>query len=650
MNEAHGGFSTTTNRNNNNQVDGNDNDDASSTSKKKDVASMYTPPRPQIPAIWAKFLHRLERIEALEKRVNAHASRSRRRIQSVLDQVPSHRKSHLRLFVTHRHDRMTGVWTLCIEGRLLVGNKDHDNAASVDSMGVLSVREQRDEAKEGTGGSGGEEVAKASTTDASTAASASLPAISDRTSDRNQYKMGEREEDPIEPLIFTHFFDKLEVDFRTVYLPKVPPAEAPSPSSSVKKSRSTKRKAVQVGPPAFVNPNDLRASPPTKLVWTKDASATDDSCAFFVKYNNHFSERPPPPNMRFHSISADIRLFPTRPESTLTDTDADAEPVYRVSTSLSRRFFPRHSNEGGTVRQSRSSPISSPATKKKKLDPDSMDDDSSGGDQGAENDDENDVRVENEIHVPALLTYNEIVMAMFQYVQDNKLYDPADKSLVVCDEVLTDVLQTESFNFSQLQNILIGKNLITRVEVDEEPVVLTYVMNEKTTSPQTPTGYSEVGDHALSTRNAFLVPEDPDHHPTVLSFDMDVAFPSLFSYRSREFLRRVKKREFEYTSSRTKARYLLVASKGSEEVIKTKIEQCISGQGYVEENIPVFLALAKAAAANSEAQIAAQIDSRTCDLVSRLDENSRQAATAWDAVDALHQVMDLETMACNEEC
>ena len=169
------------------------------------------------------------------------------------------------------------------------------------------------------------------------------------------------------------------------------------------------------------------------------------------------------------------------------------------------------------------------------------------------------------------------------------------------------------------------------VQRDEEPTVLTYIMNEKTTSPQQPPG---------TTSEEMM--EEEGHQHQVLSFDMDVAVPILFHYRSRELLRRIKRREFEYTSSRTKARYLLVASRGDEDIVKAKLEQVVSGHGYSVENIPVFLALAKAAPPNSEARNAAQIDAKTCALVGRVDECTRRAQSAWDLVEACSDLITKE--------
>lgn len=215
-------------------------------------------------------------------------------------------------------------------------------------------------------------------------------------------------------------------------------------------------------------------------------------------------------------------------------------------------------------------------------------------------------------------------MALYRYIVDKNLQDANDKSLIVFDKVLSNLLECESMNFSDLQQALLTKNLVVPVGPDDEPIVLTYVMKKETTSPQQP----------LSTLEKKDAEEQVGHHNQVLSFDTDVAVPSYFHYRSRELMRKIKRREYEYTSSRTKARYLLVASKGNEDIIKSKIEQVISGQGFAAENIPIFLALARAAPPNSEARAAAQIDAKTCALVERLEECSRKAEAAWDLVDA----------------
>jgi hypothetical protein len=627
----------------------------------------------RVPEIWSNFFQRMEKIDILEMRVNEHVSRSRRRIHNLLEQLPSHRRTHLRMFVSHFFDKFKGIWTISIEGKLLVGNLDYTNAMKVETEGVMSVRGASGEKEE----EDGKKNSNLSIASSDNTKSTGTDTAATTTPDRN-YRVGEKEEDPIEPPVFTHCFDKLVVTFRTVYQPRVAPLMNSLPQSFAKKSRTNKRKSGQQvqDEPVPVNPKHLKASDPTKLIWNKND--TPDSHAFNVKYNNHFSERPPPPNMKFHSIVAKIELYPSRPGVGESRTqyqnphDVNDEPLYQIAHPiLAKQFSPKHviekekSEDESQTKDEDDNPETNPIN--------ATDSNPHQGGPSLTKDDDP-IPLENDIRVPSFLTYNEISMSIFQYIQDNKLHDPADRSLIVCDKLLTEIFDVESMNFGSLKQLLIGKKLIRRVgapsteehfasflspqkfnsgnpkhEEPVMPVILTYVMNEHTTSTHVPTGFEEqpektdelTGDSAALAKRkaAYSFPEDLDHNPTVCSFDMDVSLPSFFNYRARELLRRVKKREFEYTTCRTKARYLLVASKGNEDMIKTRIDRAISGQGYEVENIPVFLALAKAAHPHSEARAAAQIDARTCDIIGRVEEASHSVEASWEAVDALRHVM-----------
>jgi hypothetical protein len=256
------------------------------------------------------------------------------------------------------------------------------------------------------------------------------------------------------------------------------------------------------------------------------------------------------------------------------------------------------------------------------------------------------IPLENDIQVPALLTMKEITSAIYTYIHSKGLQDINDKSVINFDKTLQSLFERETINFAELQQTLFAKNLVAAVGLDQEPVILTYIMKREGVSQQQPAGTITVSSKSAAEKSAntpaatMVTPHgskpapDITITPTVLSFDMDVAGPSLFHSRTRELLHKIKKREFEYTSSRTRARYLLVASRGNEDVVKTKIEQVVAGQGYAAENIPIFLALAKAAPADSEARVAAQIDAQTCAIVERLEECNGQAEAAWDMVDA----------------
>lgn len=617
--------------------------------------------------IWSYFLNQLDRIDDLERRVTEHTRRARRRIANGLDQrqlQPSHRRSHARLFVTHQFDKLSGIWTLVIDGKLLIGNLDHANAALVDTQGVLSQR-LRHRTATSDGSAGDADTAAASKNDDEKVESTTLTpaaAAAKAAAIRHQQSI-EQEPTTVEPLLFTHLFEKLEVTFRTIYQPKTTTVTAPPPP---KKSRSNKRKFTggPHDPLDDVNPKDLRASEPVKLEWYRDDpespgnKTTTDAHAFFVKYNNHFSERPPPPNMKFYSIVADIKLYPSCPPA-----DDDTEALFQVSKTLAGQFFPYHSTEGGTQRGVDDAEGELPG-EAMSIDPHQQGTQPGLG-SGAT---AKPIPLENSIHVPALLTYSEIALALFQYIQDHKLHDPSDKSYIQCDKVLQDIFEVESMSFSQLKQLLLQKSLITRVQKGEEPVILTYIMTEQSTSKQMPADFEEMtpsiepktstptdpgaaggGSGATagslrSKRSAETSNQEPEGTPTVISFDMDVAIPSLYNVRGRDFLRRAKCRELDYTTSRAKARHLLVSGKANDEAVKIKMEQCVSGKGYTDsDNVPVFLALAKVAPPNSEARAAAQIDARACDLVARIEESGRLASTAWQAVDAAKAALTMKT-------
>jgi SWIB/MDM2 domain len=516
-------------------------------------------PRSRIPEIWANFYRRLEQIEQLENKVDEHVKSFRRRVGCILDQTPSYRRSHLRLFVTHKCE--PAAWTLVIEGKLLVGLLDHANALKVDKEGPF-VRGEKEDPKN-----------KPRAHDV-------LPTVQEAGDGKDRVKVrsvGDIEEDPVEPTLFTHTFDKLEVSFQTVWQPETAP-QSFSGLTPPKKSR--KRRSETPPPMPSVSAKYLRSSRPTTIGWTKDQSG--DAHAFHLQY----TPQDAPDSLKMHSVVATIALYPTL-----------GQTLYRPSPALAEKFFPKHSTG-----------LDPRAVKRRRMA------------EGAEEDNST-VPLENDIYVPSNLTMNEIVQCLLIYITDKNLRDEADKSLILCDKVLATLLECDSLNFGDLQATLLAKNLVTLVQAEDDPILLTYIMKSNTSSQQ---------DISPQATNVDL-PEG--HVQQVLSFDMDVIIPSFFHWRAREIMRRYKRREFEYTSSRTKGRYALVASRGNEDLIKTKIGECISGQGYLEENAPIFLALAKSAPANSEARGAAQIDAKTCSLIGRLDECTKHAQAAWDLVE-----------------
>ena len=338
-------------------------------------------PKSQLPQIWSYFLQKLDRIDELERRVVERTRKSRRRILNGLEQRQvwqKYRRSHVRLFVTHHFQRKTGIWTLVLEGKLLIGNLDHQNANLVDTKGVMTQRtstsssssqeeSSNDENNNKNGDDGPPASKKAKTEDgdkegAEKSSSETLTPYTVAANEAMARHSQSIEEEPtnIEPLLFTHMFEKFEVTFRTIYQPRTA-ANTPEEPKKVlsKKERKKQKLNKMMGMQDGVDPKDLRASEPIKVEWfrsgqpppppkdeTKEESdpkttsltnnqpKTPDAHSFFVKYNNHFSERPPPPNMKFFSVVADIKLYPKRPSP-----DDDTEAFYQVSKMLAEKFF-----------------------------------------------------------------------------------------------------------------------------------------------------------------------------------------------------------------------------------------------------------------------------------------------------------------------
>jgi hypothetical protein len=517
-------------------------------------------PLSRLTEIFDGFHNQICRIDDLERRIDERAVRSRRRVANLLDHSKPYRNSHLRLFVTHQHapplpvdpeqppqPKKHPLWTMHIEGKLLIDHLDHAGAAAFD-------------AKTGY-----------------------TPPTDDL--DRSR---GEKEEEEVQAIQFTHFFDKVAVQFYTVYQPKqkavAPKKKTPAKKSSRRGSKDTAKSPVPVVEDREVDPRLLTTSEKTELICSK-AMMTEDALAFAFQY----PEAPPTvPGKLVHSVVASIQLFPA---------DVNADPMYQASPELASALFPSYGPE----------PKSADKFKKRKAD-----DMSDGTVDEA-------VALENEIAIPQGLTMKEITVAFFTYIQDRMLCDEADKSVVVCDKLLEKLFETERFPFSQLRELLFARNLVR--EISTEPLRLTYIMKEDAASPD------------LSNPDRTMPSED--NPPGLLQLDTDVAVPALFPYRTRELLRRIKRRELEYTSSRTKARYMLMSRRAKdEEAVKLKIDQVVSGRQLGENMQPVMAALSKSAPPNTEARTASHLDVRMSYLLGRLREHHQAALAARELAEA----------------
>ncbi|KAL7562972.1 hypothetical protein ACA910_018611 [Epithemia clementina (nom. ined.)] len=576
----------------------------------------------------------ISRIDELERKVDERCIRLRRRTCNILDSslTAPYRLSHLRCFATHayypngisndeahqadasitagdssktdekstadaaaaasilttgRPENSNNTWVLRLEGKLLIGHLDHASAKAHDQkVGYVAPADDLDRSK------------------------------------------GEKEEDEVIPFQFTHFFERVEVEFQTTYSPRPHPmAKKKSPPASKKRrtgnscssSTSTKQSLLEEN---FVDPKLLVVSPTTTLVWTQTTAATADAHAF----DYHYDSPPPVEKFRYqiHSVVARVQLFSNQQQA------ANKDPLYELSPSLAKELFPMHAvavaaesaeshANNTTTTAGTASNSNNDLSKKRKAEDGSPGAFSS---PGKSNSSSVVPPVENEVHIPDGLTMRQIAMAFFTYIHDHQLCDESDRGTIICDERLQNLFQLERFNFSGLQQLLLSNNLVK--PMSGNPVKLTYIMKEDTATTYCPP------PPPLGSKG-----DDDVFEPLQFQFDMDVMVPSLFPFRSREILRRMKRRELEYTSSRTKARYLLMARRAKEEEdVKMMIDQVVSGHQLGSEYIPIFTALAKAAPPHTEARRAAQCDAKVSFLMAKIQEHVAAATNAWKNVAA----------------
>ena len=124
--------------------------------------------------------------------------------------------------------------------------------------------------------------------------------------------------------------------------------------------------------------------------------------------------------------------------------------------------------------------------------------------------------------------------------------------------------------------------------------------------------------------------------PNLLSCDIDIDVPHLFHSRTRDILRRIKIREYDYASGRTKALRSVQLSRVNENDAKQLLEDVVKGKSLTKDHIPVCLALAREAQEGGESRVRSHIDARLCMLMERLEYHTKNAHACWDFVDACY--------------
>lgn len=597
----------------------------------------------QLEAIWKAHLDQYCRLDDLEKRIDERSIRLRRRVTNLLDTAPTHRLSHLRLFVSH-HTRSeasnalvsahtvaavpgTKKWTLSVEGKLLIGHLDHESAQAFDDRLKKKFQKRNN-------------------------LSATHPSMLLATSETTSTTVPTEEEEPVKPIQFTHFFDKMVAQFQSVYQPiesataakaaesagdvaSTPKATTPKGGGgNKKKSRSAKRQktaaaAAEAEEQDILEQRFLIYTDPKEFIWNKTVTTisnapgkpagitttttTQDAHAFFV----HYDSPPAGQGMKLFGAIATVQLYPSR----------GPDQRYKPSKDFAKAFFPKHYSDTSppilpttSIAQARKADAEGAegegdtTTPKKKRSIPTVPAHQTGPNA-----------LENEIHVPTSLTMKEILTSLFTYVQDNGLTSEEDPTLIQNDKKLEQLFQCESMRFQEIKTLLTQKKLIMLLP-KPAPIVLKYVMKVQADE------------------------EDDDKEesaPMTMDLHNDVYVPNLFPNRVRECLRRIKRREMDYTSQRTKGRYLLMASRAKDEsVVKTKIEEAICGESIGEW--PVLVCLAKAAPPHSEARIAAELDARIAYLLTEVERSQRAANDAWELVELCRNAASAEELRSSE--
>ena len=157
---------------------------------------------------------------------------------------------------------------------------------------------------------------------------------------------------------------------------------------------------------------------------------------------------------------------------------------------------------------------------------------------------------------------------------------------------------------------------------------------EKTNHDTTSSGRRRASTSVEKSASAEEEEEEAAPMQTMLSCDIDIDVPNLFHNRSKDVLRRIKNREFEYTSARTKAFRSLLATNVHEETARHVLGDAARGRGYASYHKKAWMALAQGSHEGGEAQNAAMIDLRTTSLVEKLEEKCSMARGFASAVQA----------------
>lgn len=520
-------------------------------------------------------------------------------------------------------------WTLVIEGGLLIKHLDHVSAKEVDRRlenGLPILGCMQDDTDDDKGQKGGEALKR----------ELWPGGVAER-----------QDEKVIDPLLFTHLFDKIEVEM-----------------SIVKKAKKT-----EVAPP----------STKKTFTWERSKANTPDTNTFFIVHDEEHEFKPMggkvfKSEFNVDHIDAKIKLYrrmgdednfiPTPnmcelffPPFIGLKSEGDMKSKDKSKKSKKRKLTLSVSGSSLDNKSSSAAAANNSTQSSSWMDPSSSSSmlPNNAGAAAAATTDNNvvatgiaaigetppQVKLEEKEGVPNTITMDEAVAAVFFYVRTRGLQDPHDASIINNDEQLSKLFGCNRMLLSAVRPLLIQKGLLVKVEPCTHPVIFNYAMtpdgkepltSKKTdVAPEKPTvdDAKSGGRRRTSTveKSASAEEEEEEEAPmqTMLSCDMDVHVPNLYHNRSKDVLRRIKNREFEYTSARTRAFRSLLTTFVHEDTARQVLGDAARGRGYAPYHKKAWMALAQGAVDGGEAQKAAMIDLRTTSLVEKLEERCSMA-------------------------
>lgn len=526
-------------------------------------------------------------------------------------------------------------WNLVIEGKLLTGHLDHEAADIIEEE--AKVRAEKDGRRHLTQSSMVVDTAE----------------MTSRERAATRFMHDREGEEPVVPINFSHFFDRISVSFQTFQKDTDPEVVAAasrssSPTGSGSGSGSgSPSKTTRKGRRSTITPKKTPQTPIKEK--PKPTAVTYDSIGPITSlfWNRH---RPNPTNPSaplqnamdthaFHAIHTQPRE-PITKENTVVATirlhRRDCEQKYRPSPTLCNAIFP-------SLMSKKPKPI---PLHEMKAPPE-----------------------DNDVYIPTVLSMDDAIDAIFQYVLKNDLQDKTDRRIFHNDSALETLFGCKDMDMVKVKELLLSKGLLVPAVVGtpgDSPIVLTYVLKKETAisaAPEKEADQSEMmevdydkhekdktANDKIATRSKSPVEPAPKRRrtttpspqpsfsddeitPNLISCDFDIDVPHLYHSRCKDILRRIKIREYEYTSCRTKAMRTVELTKAAEDVVKERLENIVKGKALTVGHQPVLSALAKAATSGSEARISAHADARTALLVDRLEEHCERARACWDIVE-----------------